>query len=122
VARDCAFLEDVPCGSIVGDDGGVYRHGDVTSTNAYTFGVGEHGWVVDAEFHGNLLRYVNDPCGTGRAANVRARHIAHDGALHLPPWMWQLEASFSWIMAPHCILRICFCQRRRQKKQKKRTT
>jgi hypothetical protein len=70
-------LEDVACGSVVGDYGGVYRHGEVTSTNAYTFGVGDHGWVVDAEFHGNLLRYVNDPHGTGHAANVRAETVCY---------------------------------------------
>jgi hypothetical protein len=70
-------LENVACGSVVGDYGGVYRHGEVTSTNAYTFGVGDHGWVVDAEFHGNLLRYVNDPHGTGHAANVRAETVCY---------------------------------------------
>lgn len=60
----------IAAGSIVGDYGGVYRHGDVTSTNAYTFGVG-------AEFHGNLLRFVNDPRGTGCAANVRAEMVQY---------------------------------------------
>jgi len=65
----------VPKDTPLGTYGGVFINAiELGDTTPFTFEV-DHGAGVEALHHGNLLRYVNDPRGTGRAANVRVEDV-----------------------------------------------
>lgn len=60
---------------------GIYRPGAVAPDNPYVFGVQplEKDMVIDALMCGNITRFINDPRGTGRDANLTADDMIVSG-------------------------------------------
>jgi len=66
---------DLPAGTVIGDYAGVWIPDQVlVDSTPYSFGVGVNS-AVDALNYGNLTRYMNDPRGTGREANVKPKEV-----------------------------------------------
>lgn len=63
--------------TIIGFYAGVYRPGSFADENPYVFGIQppELDLVIDALKFGNITRFINDPKGSGKSANLEAEDV-----------------------------------------------
>ena len=71
--RGCYALRPIEAGEDVGVYAGVVRRGDAAPDSGYAFQLWhDSDWVVDGVLMGNITRFINDPRGMDREANVTA--------------------------------------------------
>lgn len=82
--RGVRAKEQIPPDTVVGFYAGIYRPGLFSSENPYVFTVHPQklDLVIDASKIGNITRYINDPRGSGKEANLEAEDMPIQSKSH----------------------------------------
>lgn len=77
VQRGVRPIRPIAGDTIIGFYAGIYRPGSFADENPYVFGLqpSELDLVIDGLLVGNITRYINDPKGTGKEANLEAEDV-----------------------------------------------
>lgn len=82
--RGVKAIHVIPADVIVGFYAGIYRPGSFAPENPYVFDLQPSNLdlVIDALLVGNITRYINDPKGTGKEANLEAEDVVIQNGTH----------------------------------------